>query len=185
MRRNSILFSLGFLFCIHCFAQQYPFIQYTPKDGLVNNRARFMLQDSKGLLYIATYGGFSVYDGSRFTNYTMSDGLASNMIDDIVEMGEDSIWIIPNVSKIQCLTKGVIKDIITSDGFNPGISQMIKCKDGSWYAVADEGLFKFEKNKFSKITLTDGEGKDAGRFFSSGVEIKNKLFITTDMSMQA
>jgi len=185
MQRNTIMFLVAYFICGTCLSQQYPFIQYTPKDGLVNNRARFMMQDSKGLLYIATYGGFSVYDGSRFTNYTMNDGLASNMIDDIVEMGEDSLWIIPNVSKIQCLSKGVIKNIITSDGFYPGIGQMIKCEDGSWYAAADEGLFKFEKNKFSKITLTDDEGKDAGRFFSGGVEIKNKLFITTDMGMQA
>src|SRR3979409_1359785 len=81
-------------------AQQYPFVQYTPKDGLVNNRARAVYQDSKGRLYITTFGGLSIYDGSKFTNFTTDNGLIVNLINDIVEMGEDSLWIIPNSNKL-------------------------------------------------------------------------------------
>jgi len=145
-----------------------------------------MFQDSKGLLYIATYGGFSVYDGSRFTNYTSNDGLSSDMINDFIEMGDDSIWIIPNTSKIHCLTKGKIKDVVitTTDGLAPGIDKIIKCSDGYYYAAASEGLFRLEKNHFFKIELTDDSGRNVTGFFSTILEIKNKLFITTDPNMQ-
>ena len=61
-------------------AQKYPFVHYSPKDGLVNNRTRLMYQDRKGLLYISTYGGFSIYDGQRFTNYPMDDGLGDSLV---------------------------------------------------------------------------------------------------------
>ncbi|MBS1598256.1 MAG: hypothetical protein JST75_08520 [Bacteroidetes bacterium] len=184
MSRNAIIFLVVNFFCGECLSQQYPFVQYTPKDGLVNNRARLVFQDNRGLLYIATYGGVSVYDGSRFTNYTTKDGLANNLINDIIQISDDSILIIPNVPKLQCLTKGHIRDINPSDGFCPAIYKMMKCDDGSLYALADEGLFKFEKNKFSKLELKDDNGKDAGRFFSDGIGIKNKLFLVTDISVQ-
>ncbi len=184
MRRNVILFLLAYLYSDHCLSQQYPFVLYTPKDGLVNNRARFITQDSKGLLYISTFGGLSIYDGSRFTNYTTDNGLSTNIINDIVEMGNDSLWIIPNTHKLHCLAKGVIKDIFTSDGFYPVINKMIYGSDGNYYALADEGLFRFEKSHFVKVSLIDKLGRDVGRYFISGAEIKNKLLMITDAEVQ-
>src|SRR5438045_1110941 len=129
---------------VNCLSQQYAFVNYTPREGLVNNRARFVFQDSKGKLYIATYGGLSVYDGSRFVNYTANNGLSVNLVNGIVEMGEDSIWIIPNDNKIHCLVRGKLKNFTTADNFIPLINQLIKCSDGFYYAIADEGLFRLE-----------------------------------------
>src|SRR5438046_4473151 len=95
--RKLLLICTQLILCaFHLSAHQYPFLHYTPKDGLVNNRARFMFQDSRGRLYIATYGGLSVYDGSRFTNYTTDNGLITSLVNQVIEMGEDSLWIIPN-----------------------------------------------------------------------------------------
>src|SRR5579863_2295353 len=105
MRLKLTLVSLVFL--VHTsYAQQYLFERYTPKDGLVNNRTRFFFQDSRGRLYISTFGGLSVYDGSRFINYTTENGLASSLINDIIELGIDSLWIIPNGSALHCLVRG-------------------------------------------------------------------------------
>ncbi|HYC29719.1 MAG TPA: hypothetical protein VEB42_12895, partial [Chitinophagaceae bacterium] len=95
----------GMLSCSGLQAQRYPFVYYTSKDGLVSTRARYMFQDSKGKLYIATFGGLSVYDGARFTNYTTDNGLADNMVNDVVQMGEDSLWIMPNTNKVHCLVQ--------------------------------------------------------------------------------
>ncbi|HEX7844350.1 MAG TPA: hypothetical protein VF476_01040, partial [Chitinophagaceae bacterium] len=78
----------------------YPFVHYTPREGLVNNKARFMFQDSKGKLYVATFGGLSIYDGSRFTNFDFNNGLGNTLVNDIVEMGEDSVWILVNANII-------------------------------------------------------------------------------------
>src|SRR5262250_1926857 len=125
MQKRFILLACLFV-CVTCYTQQYPFIHYTSRDGLVNNRTRFMFQDSKGKLYIATYGGLSVYDGSRFTNYNSNNGLGVDLVNDIVEMGDDSIWIMPNENKIHCLVKGKIKKFTTADNFIPLINQLLK-----------------------------------------------------------
>ena len=60
---------LNFLACfviwVSAVAQQYPFVNYSPKDGLVNGRVRKAYQDSKGRMYFLTFGGLSVYDGTQ------------------------------------------------------------------------------------------------------------------------
>jgi signal transduction histidine kinase/ligand-binding sensor domain-containing protein len=169
------------IFCVHisC-AQQYLFTRYTPKDGLVNSRARFITQDSKGRLYISTFGGLSVYDGSRFINYTTDNGLAAGLINDIVEMGDDSLWIMPNAAALHVMTHGVIRDVQTADDFYPVINQLLKCSDGHYYALGDEGLFRYEKNRFVKIPLMDDKGDDVGRFFTRGIERNGQLFLLND-----
>ncbi len=71
-----------------------------------------MFQDSKGRIYISTYGGLSVYDGSRFINYTTDNGLATSMINDVVEMGDDSLWVVPNSGALHAMVHGVIHNIV-------------------------------------------------------------------------
>src|SRR5215813_2185876 len=107
--RRSVLILSCFIVCVNCYSQQYPFVHYTPREGLVNNRARFIFQDSKGKLYIGTYGGLSIYDGSRFVNYSANNGLQVDLINDIVEMGEDSIWVLSNDYHINYIVNGQLK----------------------------------------------------------------------------
>src|ERR1700744_4564706 len=107
--RTKLTYILACLLAIvqQTYAQQYLFARYTPRDGLVNNRTRFLYQDSRGRLYISTFGGLSVYDGSRFINYTTDNGLITSLVNDIVEMGDDSLWILPNGAGLHCLVHGM------------------------------------------------------------------------------
>src|SRR4030095_11275033 len=159
---------------------QYPFVQYTPREGLVNNRARFIFQDSKGKLYISTFGGISIYDGTRFTNYNKKNGLGSYMVNDFAEMGDDSIWILPNANKIQCLVKGRLSDFVPADRFTPLVNQLIKCSDGFYYALADEGLFRLENGRFVKVPITGLPPGVVAKTFLNAVEIEKKLFILSN-----
>ena len=179
MRLSAFLLFTCILLQSSLQAQRYPFVYYTPKDGLVSTRARYMFQDSKGKLYIATFSGLSIYDGARFTNYTADNGLADNMVNDVVEMGNDSIWIMPNTNKVHCLVRGRMKTL-EIDGFCPVINKLVRAGNGHYYALADEGLFKLVNNRFEKITLEDAAGKRIDRYFSRGPAIGNKLFIITD-----
>ena len=169
-----------FCFCVNCFSQQYPFVHYTPREGLVNNRARSIYQDSKGRLYISTFGGLSVFDGSRFTNYTTNNGLSENMINDVVEMGEDSIWVMPNAKKIHCIVKGQLKDFITADGFCPSINQLIKTGKGMYLALAEEGLYRLQNKRFIKLPMDSMFNGQVIKTFLQGFELNNKLFILSN-----
>lgn len=174
MQRTLLILACSFI-CTTVVAQQYPFVHYTPREGLANNRARFIYQDDKGKLYISTYGGLSIYDGSRFINYNTNNGLAASMVNDIVEMGEDSLWIIPNANKIHCLVKGKLSDFITTDGYTPLINQLARSSDGHYYAAADDGFFRLENRRFVKL-----EFDSLNRPFPDlvgAVEVDKKFFI--------
>jgi ligand-binding sensor domain-containing protein len=179
MQRTSFILAY-FSIYVSCIAQQLPFVHYSPRDGLVSNRVRSAYQDSKGRMYFATYGGLSVYDGSRFTNYTTDNGLASNLINQVIEMGDDSLWVIPNYDKIHSMVHGKIKDLITADGFFPVINQLIKCSDGYYYALADGGLYRYENNRFVRMVLKDKGGQEINNYFVFGEELNKKLFLVTD-----
>jgi signal transduction histidine kinase/ligand-binding sensor domain-containing protein len=181
MRRVSVflLLAAAFFNPSHADAQRYPFVHYTQKDGLVSTRARQVYQDSKGRLYIATFGGLSIYDGARFTNYTTDNGLAANLVNDVVEMGEDSIWVLLNINKVQCFVKGRLKDV-KLDGFCPVINKLIKSNDGFYYALADEGLFRLQRNRFVKLEVKDENGVNLNKYFATGCIADNKIFISTD-----
>ncbi len=161
-------------------AQHYPFVHYTPREGLVNNRARFVFQDSKGKLYISTYGGLSIYDGTRFTNYTANNGLSNNLINEIVEIGEDSVWIFPNTHRIHCIVRGRLKDFVPADNFTPLVNQLIKSSNGVYYALADEGLFRFEKNRFYKVPLIGTHSREEAKTLTYGIEAGGKLYLLSN-----
>ena len=179
MQRTALILAYS-LICVTCFAQLYPFVHYTPREGLVNNKARFMFQDSKGKLYIGTFGGLSVYDGSRFTNFDYNNGLGNTLVNDVVEMGDDSIWVLVNSQKINYIVNGRLKTFTPADNFTPVINKLIKCSDGYYYAVTDEGLFQLNNKKFIKIALTGlPEGIEAISM-NKAIEFDKKLFIVSD-----
>lgn len=51
---------------------------YSAPDGLPSSRVNYMMQDSKGFIWIATDKGVSRFDGQHFKNFTSADGLESN-----------------------------------------------------------------------------------------------------------
>ena len=48
--QRTLLFLAYCIICSVSSAQQYPFVHYTPKDGLISNQKKGIYQDSKGRL---------------------------------------------------------------------------------------------------------------------------------------
>ena len=73
---------------------QLPVLQhYGVDDGLAGSCVYRAIQDSKGFMWLMTDRGLSRFDGSRFQNFTMADGLPQN---DVFLVGEDRhqrLWI--------------------------------------------------------------------------------------------
>ena len=90
-------------------AQQSIFKTYTVSDGLVNNSVRRIFQDSKGFLWIATWEGLSKYDGNRFTNFTQSNGLSHNLVNDVVELPSGDMYVAMNNGTVDVIKDDRIK----------------------------------------------------------------------------
>jgi signal transduction histidine kinase/ligand-binding sensor domain-containing protein len=128
-------------------------------------------------MYFITYSGLSVYDGTRFINYHRADGLADELINDLVEITPDSLLVATNTNKLNTLVKGRIGLFKTRDGFCPVINRFFKTSEGEWYVTADDGLFIFSDNRFTRIPLINKQGKDVGKYLDRITEWKNFLFI--------
>src|SRR6185369_3286573 len=167
---------IGSTDCLAQFAEtrgQYPFVFYTSRDGLVNSRVRSIKQDSRGRMIFITLGGLSVYDGTKFINYNRQDGLAEDLINDIVEVGPDSLLVATNSDKLNTLVKGKIGVYRTADNFYPVINRFLKSNDGSWYVTADDGLYILKNDRFSRIPLLNKTGNDVGLYLDKIIEWKN------------
>jgi signal transduction histidine kinase/ligand-binding sensor domain-containing protein len=158
-------------------AQQYPLTYYTPNDGLINSRVRNIKQDSRGRLYFITYGGLSVYDGVRFSNYGQHEGLANELVNDVVELGPDSLLVATNTQKLNILVNGKAGPFKTVNDFCPLINRFIKSNDGNWYVASDEGLFLFADKKFTRLPFSYPVGNDIGYDLDQLIEYKNFLLI--------
>jgi len=181
MLQPPAILLIFFLLSLQSQAQVYPFVNYTPRDGLVGNQVKFITQDSKGKLYFGTTNGLSIYDGWRFSNYSTENGLTTNLINGIMEVGPDSVFIIENTHNIQYIYHGRVRNVFLKDSFCPVINQFIRCRDGEYFAVADEGLFRFEKDHFSKIVLNGLTNINADKNLAHVTEFDSLLLINMEL----
>jgi len=187
MQRTAIILAY-FIIYTNCFAQlkespeQYPFVHYTPKEGLISNMIKGIYQDSRGRLYFTSIHGLSVYDGSHFTNYTSKNGLNFDIVNYVMEMGDDSIWIVTNSPKINCLVKGKMKTLAIKD-MNLILNNLCKDEKGDLYATSEQGLYIFDKDHFTKLRFTDTSGNDINFHLSYFISVGDYLLIQRDYAM--
>ncbi len=181
MQRTIIIFACFFI-CTNCLAQQYPFVHYTPKDGLANSRVRKAYQDSKGRMYFLTYGGLSVYNGTRFKNYTTQDGLGNNLINDILEVGDDSLLVATNSGLyLNVLVKGKIKKLETDTDSIPVINQLYRNSQGKIFLSSDNGLFALQNKKLIELNISSLSQKSRLLPYLGEIDgIGNYLVISTN-----
>ncbi len=161
---------------LNSYSQEYPFIHYTPKDGLINSRVRNVYQDSKGRLFFMTANGLSIYDGARFSNYSPDDGLANSMVNDMLEITPDSFLVVTNTSALNAWVKGKIKTIPVS-GFCPVVNKMIRGKDGIIYAATDQGIYLLDSLSFNRIDIHSNRRLIEPIPFEDIQEIGDKLLV--------
>ncbi len=116
---------------------------YTSRDGLPSNHIRKFWVDPDGLLWIATGGGISRFDGKDFSNLTTEDGLLSDRVFNLWREERSGIWWF-------CTARGVsrydpamaregrtaFRNFTDKDGLMPGaIEAVTQTPDGvMWFA---------------------------------------------------
>ena len=180
MQRAAIILACFFI-CVNSIAQQYPFVHYTPKDGLISSRVKKVYQDSKGRMYFLTFGGLSVYDGARFRNYTVQNGLPNNVVNDVLEIGNDSMLVATNSHNLNLLVKGKLEAVKVENSACPIINQFYRHDDNRIYLSSDNGLFLLEKNKIYSLNISRiTENQTTPPFLGGITGVGNFLTITTN-----
>jgi signal transduction histidine kinase/ligand-binding sensor domain-containing protein len=183
--QHLLLLALCGIIQLHSLAQEYPFIHYTPKDGLINSRIRNVYQDSKGRLFFMTSNGISEYDGVRFNNYSVEDGVGNPVVNDMLEIAPDSVLLASNTYMLNAWVRGQIKKVAI-EGFCPVVNKFLRVKDGLIYVATDEGVFLMKGNRFEKMETQNVPITDTALSFEDIQEFGDYLLlkINGDMTKQ-
>lgn len=166
MKRNILPFIivilLGTLFS--CTKSQSPSPQslgptwniYTVANGLPSNKINALVVDSSGNLWIGTAQGVSEFDGTSFTNYSLSNSIVSGLTVD----KQGNIWDARNhaLSEFNGKTWTVYNNNSLGEwGFSPPsfYSLAIDANGNKWVG-ANDGLYEFDGSRWTSYYRSDG-----------------------------
>ena len=122
------------------------FTHYSLDDGLSQNTVMSMAQDSKGVMWFATWNGLNRFDGTRFHNYKVQwgnpSGLSNSRIDHICLDRYDRIWG-TTYSRHACFFNPLTEELslVPAEGEAGSDAAIVKVEvlpDAVWL-LADEG----------------------------------------------
>lgn len=93
-------------------AQEKPFILLTEEDGLANNDVRDITKDNKGFLWIATSNGLSKYDGEKFVNFGIKQGMPGKWVWAVEHDDKDRIYAACYLNGLVIIENDKIKQVI-------------------------------------------------------------------------
>jgi len=107
----------------------------TAEDGLVDDRVEDLLEDREGVLWIATLGGISRFDGSQFRSFSLADGLPNNQVRCICEDRQGRLWFGTDGGVV--VYDGQVFQTIHTGRVAP-TTRIIEDRDGRlWFATLD------------------------------------------------
>lgn len=149
----------------------YSYMTYTGPRTDTSVCINAVIEDRHGNIWVATMGeGVYCYNGKSFSNYTVKDGLLTNIVYSIIEDTDGNIWL-GMVGGVSCYNGksfinfpfGVIQDNYTpsletnriiikkADGATPEVWSMCQDKTGNIWLGTTEGVYRYDGTTFKDI----------------------------------
>jgi len=126
----------------------------TAADGLANDDARVLFEDSNHDVWIGTIAGLQRLHHGIFTSYTEGDGLprSHNQSDAVFQDKQGAIWVGTLEGGVAELVDGKWKRFGPAQGVPSGqVRGFANGKDGPVIAISDYGLFEWRNGRFIKM----------------------------------
>ena len=139
------------------------FTNYTIANGLCGDRVNSIIQDKKGVIWIATRSGVSCYDGKTFTNFT-NKGMPFTNVRCIKEDKNGKIWI-GGQDGLYLYDPSAIGETSLTKLMPNFICYIYEDKAGNLWLNAGEtkgmALYKYDGKNFTRILdrNTDGDSQ--------------------------
>jgi ligand-binding sensor domain-containing protein/signal transduction histidine kinase len=139
---------------------------YAEKDGLTNTCVWALAQDHNDDLWIGSYNGglFRFRDG-RFTQYSVAQGLASNVVLQIVVAQDNALWI-ATPDGLSHLKNEHFTNYTTAQGLSSNhILSVHQDRAGNIWAATQAGIDRFAGDRFKSFPSPSlSQGTSATRF---------------------
>lgn len=139
----SVLF-LGPLFSV----AQFNITNYSVVDGLAQSQVYGMLEDSRGYIWMGTYGGgISQFDGKKFKNFSKKDGLINNYVLAIHETKSGNIWV-GTQNGISIYNGIEFQNIKIDNKEHIMASCFLEDRSGMMWIGTSNGIYQYSNGKF-------------------------------------
>ncbi|MDR0939014.1 MAG: response regulator [Mediterranea sp.] len=135
--------------------------QLNTSDGLPNNSVRYIYQDSKGFLWMATLNGLSRYDGNSFVTYRPEQGEDVSLVDNrIFAINEDKdgfLWINTTPEMFSCydLRRSRFVDFTGCGELRQNYSALFVASNGDvWLSHSRNGCRQVRHGRDGQMTST-------------------------------
>ncbi len=123
---------------------------------LRTNFVNTLLATRDGGLWIGTRRGLNRYEGGVFSLYTLADGLAGDVIEDLADDGNGTLWI-GTRGGLSSFSDGMFHSFEAVDGLaGPTVFSLAFDSRGDLWVGAKEGLFRYSDGSFRQF------GQDRG-----------------------
>lgn len=176
------VFRLGFLLIMLCcsnilWGQYGNFKQLNIQEKLIQSQVINFQQDQLDFLWIATFGGVSIFDGTDFENISKADGLPSNTVYSIFRASNNNMWLA--TSKGICYFDGraihKVKDEIGEDDFGLAFQRKFFELDKQFFYVAQLKAFAYQDSVFKPYTF----GSDQELNVFDGLTFAKKKYVVS------
>ena len=136
----------------------HSFIQYTKKQGLINNIVLSILEDSKHNIWVGTVRGLSLFDGKKFTNFKKENSGIDGVVNTIFEDKDSNIWIGTDGGGLVKYDGEYFSFYTKKQGLPNNYVRAIyqDSKGNIWIGTNGGGLSKISNNKIYTYTTKQG-----------------------------
>lgn len=129
------------------------FEAFGKNDGLENEFVMSTLVDSHNHLWVGTNGGgLHRYTGDRFVNFSVKEGLPSNIIFQVYEDKEGTLWI-GTGNGLARYTHGRFTSFNTKQGLPANTVYQILEDNTHLWMTTDKGVIRADKSQFAQDSL--------------------------------
>lgn len=138
----------------------------TTADGLADNSIRYMYQDSKGFIWMATLNGLNRYDGNSFITFrpqkTSALSLADHRVKTIHEDKHGFLWITTSADWVSCydLKHDCFVDFTGCGEYRDHYREVMILDDAVWVWGAVQGCrrIEYKEGKFVSQSFNKSNG---------------------------
>ena len=138
----------------------------TTKDGLPSSSVLYMMQDSKGFIWMGTLNGLTRYDGISFTTYNPHKGkgvsIADRRIYDINEDSHNYLWISTKSDLFSCFNLRTGQFVKVAGLDNNHYGRYFRDEDGNvWLWKGNYGVCRitYDKDSFTSVLYKKNNGR--------------------------
>lgn len=158
----------------------YTLSHWEMKDGLPSDDIRYLLQDTKGYIWIATFQGLVRFDGIRFVTYKVQNtpNLPNNLINCLFEDSQKRLWLGHDTGELSVLENGRILQTAIPDSWKgTPIDRIAEAPNGTIIALNRDGhLLPVQSYQAGEIHSSTSDNKP----FDLVTDNSGNLWISTN-----